>query len=200
MNHSFTICMPCPSIPPALRRLHAVPPSMITVCQVLVGHPDYEVTGGSVTYNGRDLLSMEPEERSHAGVFLSFQVGEGEWVRVRGMTGSRDEIKWRARAYYAALEWKLHFRGCCAPSVSHSWPYQLSPAIMARLRGTERGDAQCTACSGRGGSTAVSRGNVSAQSFSPLLPPAPSYPHLLSSSPPLSSPNPTPPPPPPPPK
>ena len=201
MNHSFTICMPCPSIPPALRRLHAVPPSMITVCQVLVGHPDYEVTGGSVTYNGRDLLSMEPEERSHAGVFLSFQVGEGEWVRVRGMTGSRDEIKWRARAYFAALEWKLHsirYQGLLRTLCHNdSWPYQLSPAIMARLRGTERGDAQCTACNGRGGSTAVSRGNVSAQSFSPLLPPAPSYPHLLS-SPPLLSPSPPLPPPSPP--
>ena len=43
-----------------------------------MGHPDYEVTGGSVTYNGRDLLDMEPEERSHAGVFLSFQVGAGQ--------------------------------------------------------------------------------------------------------------------------
>ncbi len=44
-----------------------------TTTQVLVGHPDYEVTSGSVTYKGKDLLEMEPEERSHEGVFLSFQ-------------------------------------------------------------------------------------------------------------------------------
>lgn len=44
-----------------------------TAAQVLVGHPDYEVTGGSVTYKGKNLLDMEPEERSHEGVFLSFQ-------------------------------------------------------------------------------------------------------------------------------
>lgn len=44
-----------------------------TLSKVLVGHPAYEVTGGSVTYKGQDLLQLEPEERSHAGLFLSFQ-------------------------------------------------------------------------------------------------------------------------------
>jgi Fe-S cluster assembly ATP-binding protein len=44
-----------------------------TLAQVLAGHPAYEVTGGSVTYDGRDLLEMEPEERAQAGVFLAFQ-------------------------------------------------------------------------------------------------------------------------------
>ena len=44
-----------------------------TLAQVLAGHPAYEVTGGSVTYMGRDLLDMEPEERAQAGVFLAFQ-------------------------------------------------------------------------------------------------------------------------------
>ncbi len=44
-----------------------------TLAQVLAGHPGYEVTGGSVEYDGRDLLEMEPEERAHAGVFLAFQ-------------------------------------------------------------------------------------------------------------------------------
>jgi Fe-S cluster assembly ATP-binding protein len=37
---------------------------------VLVGHPDYEVTGGSATYKGKDLFELEPEERSHAGEAL----------------------------------------------------------------------------------------------------------------------------------
>ena len=44
-----------------------------TLSKVLVGHPDYEVTGGSATYKGKDLLALEPEERSHLGLFLSFQ-------------------------------------------------------------------------------------------------------------------------------
>ena len=44
-----------------------------TLAQVLAGHPAYTVTGGSVTYDGRDLLEMEPEERAQAGVFLAFQ-------------------------------------------------------------------------------------------------------------------------------
>jgi Fe-S cluster assembly ATP-binding protein len=44
-----------------------------TLAQVLAGHPGYEITGGSVTYRGKDLLDMEPEERAQAGIFLAFQ-------------------------------------------------------------------------------------------------------------------------------
>jgi len=44
-----------------------------TLSNVIVGHPKYEVTEGSITFNGHDLLAMSPEERSHAGIFLSFQ-------------------------------------------------------------------------------------------------------------------------------
>uniref|UniRef100_A0A7N0U3M1 ABC transporter domain-containing protein n=1 Tax=Kalanchoe fedtschenkoi TaxID=63787 RepID=A0A7N0U3M1_KALFE len=44
-----------------------------TFAKVLVGHPDYEVTGGSVTFKGENLLEMEPENRSLAGLFMSFQ-------------------------------------------------------------------------------------------------------------------------------
>jgi Fe-S cluster assembly ATP-binding protein len=44
-----------------------------TLAQVLAGHPVYQVTQGEVTYQGRDLLAMEPEERAQAGVFLAFQ-------------------------------------------------------------------------------------------------------------------------------
>ena len=44
-----------------------------TLSAVLVGRPDYTVTEGSVTFLGRDLLAMSPEERSWAGLFLSFQ-------------------------------------------------------------------------------------------------------------------------------
>ncbi|KAH9704780.1 ABC transporter I family member 6 [Citrus sinensis] len=44
-----------------------------TLSKVLVGHPDYEVTEGSVVFKGENLLEMEPEERSLAGLFMSFQ-------------------------------------------------------------------------------------------------------------------------------
>ena len=44
-----------------------------TLSAVLTGNPQYEVTGGTVTLNGKDLLSMPPEVRAREGVFLSFQ-------------------------------------------------------------------------------------------------------------------------------
>ncbi|MDO5321750.1 MAG: Fe-S cluster assembly ATPase SufC [Bacteroidia bacterium] len=44
-----------------------------TLGAVLAGRPDYKVTEGSILYDGRDLLAMAPEERSWAGIFLSFQ-------------------------------------------------------------------------------------------------------------------------------
>jgi Fe-S cluster assembly ATP-binding protein len=44
-----------------------------TLAQVLAGHPAYEVTGGSVEYDGEDLLAMDAEVRAQKGVFLAFQ-------------------------------------------------------------------------------------------------------------------------------
>ncbi len=44
-----------------------------TLSAVLVGNPLYEITQGEVLFNGKDLLAMSPEERSHEGLFLSFQ-------------------------------------------------------------------------------------------------------------------------------
>ena len=44
-----------------------------TLSAVLVGNPLYEVTGGTATFNGKDLLAMNPEDRAHEGLFLSFQ-------------------------------------------------------------------------------------------------------------------------------
>ncbi len=44
-----------------------------TLAQVLAGREDYEVTSGSVRYDGEDLLEMAPEERARAGLFLAFQ-------------------------------------------------------------------------------------------------------------------------------
>ena len=44
-----------------------------TLAQLLAGREGYEITEGSVTYNGTDLLELEPEERAQAGIFLGFQ-------------------------------------------------------------------------------------------------------------------------------
>jgi Fe-S cluster assembly ATP-binding protein len=48
-----------------------------TLAYVLAGKQDYEVTAGSVTWNGQDLLAMDPSERAAAGVFLAFQYPMG---------------------------------------------------------------------------------------------------------------------------
>ncbi|GBD32017.1 Vegetative protein 296 [bacterium HR33] len=55
-----------------------------TLAQVLAGHPSFTVTEGSVLYEGRDLLEMEPEERAQAGLFLAFQYP----VAIRGITNA----------------------------------------------------------------------------------------------------------------
>jgi Fe-S cluster assembly ATP-binding protein len=55
-----------------------------TFAQVLAGHPAYEVTGGEVRFDGRDLLDMEPEERARARVFLAFQYP----VEIPGVTNA----------------------------------------------------------------------------------------------------------------
>jgi Fe-S cluster assembly ATP-binding protein len=44
-----------------------------TLSAVLVGNPLYTVTGGEATFNGKNLLEMQPEDRAHEGLFLSFQ-------------------------------------------------------------------------------------------------------------------------------
>jgi Fe-S cluster assembly ATP-binding protein len=44
-----------------------------TLANVLAGRPRYEVTGGTVLFEGKNLLEMPPEERAHAGVFLAMQ-------------------------------------------------------------------------------------------------------------------------------
>ena len=44
-----------------------------TLAQVIAGHEDYAITSGSITYNGDDLLVLDPEERARKGIFLGFQ-------------------------------------------------------------------------------------------------------------------------------
>jgi Fe-S cluster assembly ATP-binding protein len=44
-----------------------------TLSKVLAGHPDYEVTSGSITFNGQDILDMDADERARHGIFMAFQ-------------------------------------------------------------------------------------------------------------------------------
>jgi Fe-S cluster assembly ATP-binding protein len=55
-----------------------------TLAQVLAGHPAYAVTAGTVTYEGKDLLGLAPEERAREGVFLAFQYP----VEIKGITNA----------------------------------------------------------------------------------------------------------------
>ena len=55
-----------------------------TLAQVLAGHDAYEVTGGTVTYKGRDLFAMKTEERACEGIFLAFQYP----VEIPGVTNT----------------------------------------------------------------------------------------------------------------
>ena len=56
-----------------------------TLARVLAGHPAYDVTAGEVWFKGQNLLEMEPEERSHLGLFMSFQYP----VEVPGVSNSQ---------------------------------------------------------------------------------------------------------------
>jgi len=55
-----------------------------TLAQVLAGHPAYEVTDGSASLEGADLLDMDPEERARAGLFMAFQYP----VEIKGITNA----------------------------------------------------------------------------------------------------------------
>ncbi|KIC74031.1 putative ATP-dependent transporter ycf16 [Candidatus Protochlamydia amoebophila] len=56
-----------------------------TLAKVLAGHPAYEVTGGGVWFKGQNLLELEPEERAHLGLFMSFQYP----VEIPGVSNSQ---------------------------------------------------------------------------------------------------------------
>ena len=55
-----------------------------TLSSVIAGREDYEVTGGAIDFEGEDLLDLDPDERAHKGIFLSFQYP----VEIPGVTVS----------------------------------------------------------------------------------------------------------------
>lgn len=56
-----------------------------TLAKVLAGHPAYEITRGEIWFKGQNLLDMEPEERAHLGLFMSFQYP----VEIPGVSNSQ---------------------------------------------------------------------------------------------------------------
>lgn len=87
-----------------------------TLAKVLAGHPSYEVTRGSITFKGQDLLSLQPEERVHLGLFMSFQypieIGgctqfEFLWVAKNAQRKARGEEALSEEAFREFLKDKL---------------------------------------------------------------------------------------------
>lgn len=76
-----------------------------TLAKVLAGHPDYEVTGGDILFEGESILEMEPEERAKAGVFMSFQypvevpgVSNLQFLQAANPKLTRDDVEKQADA------------------------------------------------------------------------------------------------------
>ncbi|MEP0548745.1 MAG: Fe-S cluster assembly ATPase SufC [Rhodothermales bacterium] len=89
-----------------------------TLASVLAGREEYEVTEGSVTYHGQDLLDMDPEERARDGVFLAFQypvelpgVSTMQFLRtaVNSMREHRGEGEMNVAAFMKLMREKADF-------------------------------------------------------------------------------------------
>lgn len=100
-----------------------------TLANVLAGHEGYEVTQGSVTYEGADLLAMPAEERARAGVFLSFQypveipgISTSYFLRtaVNAIRRHRDEPELDAMDFLALSKEKAAFVGLKPELLSRS--------------------------------------------------------------------------------
>lgn len=85
-----------------------------TLSKIIAGHEDYEVTGGSITMDGEDILEMEVDERSRAGIFLAFQypmeipgVSNANFIRAALSARLPEGEEIDAVAYYKSLYEKM---------------------------------------------------------------------------------------------
>ena len=85
-----------------------------TLAKVLAGHEDYEVTGGSVRLDGQDLLPMDPDARSRAGLFLAFQypieipgVSNANFLRAALQARQPEGVELDAVAFYHKMYAKM---------------------------------------------------------------------------------------------
>lgn len=85
-----------------------------TTAATLAGHPDYEVTGGSATINGEELLELSPDERSQKGLFLAFQYPvEIPGVRVQNFLKLAYEARFAnkpEKLFKKALDFRKHLQ------------------------------------------------------------------------------------------
>jgi Fe-S cluster assembly ATP-binding protein len=77
-----------------------------TLANVLLGHPDYEVTAGRIVYKGEDITEWSPDERGRAGMFLAFQYPE-EIPGVSVVNFLRAALSNRTGVDYTVLELRL---------------------------------------------------------------------------------------------
>ena len=77
-----------------------------TLANVLMGHPDYEITGGSILFEGEDVTEWTPDERGRAGMFLAFQYPE-EIPGVSVVNFLRAALSNRTGTEYTVLELRL---------------------------------------------------------------------------------------------
>ncbi len=89
-----------------------------TLSKVISGHEDYEVTGGSIIMDGEDVLDMDVDERSRAGIFLAFQypmeipgVSNANFIRAARQARLPDGEELDAVAYYKELYEKMDALG-----------------------------------------------------------------------------------------
>src|SRR3954449_11710080 len=69
-----------------------------TLASTIMGHPDYEVTDGTISFKGEDITEADAEDRAHAGLFLAFQypvaipgVSVANFLRMAINTGRKDD-------------------------------------------------------------------------------------------------------------
>ena len=77
-----------------------------TLAYVLMGHPGYEVTGGTISYKGEDITEAAPEDRAQAGMFLGFQYPE-EIPGVSVVNFLRTALSNKTQTDYTVLELRL---------------------------------------------------------------------------------------------
>ena len=89
-----------------------------TLAKVLAGHPDYEVTQGTVMMDGEDILALEPDDRARRGLFLAFQypseipgVTIANFLRAAVQARMPEGEELEATDYYARLYEKMELLG-----------------------------------------------------------------------------------------
>ena len=107
-----------------------------TLSSVLVGNPAFEVTKGSVTFYGKNLLELSPEDRSHEGIFLSFQYP----VEIPGVstvnflkTAVNEQRKYKGLPPYPASEFLKMIREKMEISDCHVWQHCMGTVLRISL-------------------------------------------------------------------